>query len=108
LWKELIYQLLIPKLTITNLLLKKKAKCSAENPDHWKESIISLIPKTGNILDPSNYRPISLLNTDYKIFSTILNQHVTHHLETNEIMSKLQFGGTKNHSTAQTIYTSLH
>uniref|UniRef100_A0A803T8M6 Reverse transcriptase domain-containing protein n=1 Tax=Anolis carolinensis TaxID=28377 RepID=A0A803T8M6_ANOCA len=42
-------------------------------PETWKEATIIMIPKED--ADPSetkNYRPISLLNTDYKIFTKIL------------------------------------
>lgn len=43
-------------------------------PPSWKEArIIFPIPKSGkNLSDPSSYRPISLLNTDYKILTIIL------------------------------------
>lgn len=42
-------------------------------PQSWTEAYISLIPKpnTDKTLI-QNYRPISLLNVDYKIFATIL------------------------------------
>ena len=46
---------------------------SGEIPKTWKAAYITLIPKEGQ--DPTltkNYRPISLLNNDYKRFTTIL------------------------------------
>uniref|UniRef100_A0A8C6XN85 Reverse transcriptase domain-containing protein n=1 Tax=Naja naja TaxID=35670 RepID=A0A8C6XN85_NAJNA len=46
-----------------------KAKC----PQSWQEARISIIPKAGaDLTEPGNYRPISLLNVDYKIFMTII------------------------------------
>ena len=52
-------------------------------PSSWQEAYISLIPKEGaNSLHPQAFRPISLLNVDYKIFMKILadrfNKCATH------------------------------
>uniref|UniRef100_A0A2D4EPZ4 Reverse transcriptase domain-containing protein n=1 Tax=Micrurus corallinus TaxID=54390 RepID=A0A2D4EPZ4_MICCO len=42
-------------------------------PDTWKDALISLILKDGtDARQIHNYRPISLLNSDYKIFATII------------------------------------
>uniref|UniRef100_A0A670KI73 Reverse transcriptase domain-containing protein n=1 Tax=Podarcis muralis TaxID=64176 RepID=A0A670KI73_PODMU len=42
-------------------------------PESWKEAYITLIPKTETEKTQlKNYRPISLLNVDYKIFADIL------------------------------------
>ncbi|KAI0492194.1 hypothetical protein KFK09_026461 [Dendrobium nobile] len=38
----------------------------------WKDTLIVLIPKIKNPLTPSNYRPISLCQTNYKIGTTML------------------------------------
>uniref|UniRef100_A0A803TSI0 Reverse transcriptase domain-containing protein n=1 Tax=Anolis carolinensis TaxID=28377 RepID=A0A803TSI0_ANOCA len=51
-------------------------------PESWKEAEIIMIHKEGK--DPSdvrNYRPISLLNTDYKIFTKILANRLTEFLQ---------------------------
>jgi hypothetical protein len=58
-------------------------------PASWNESIMSLLPKKGNLSDIRNYRPISLANTDYKIFTRILNKRMmlasTHLINNNQL-----------------------
>ena len=45
-------------------------------PEHFKEGLIFLIPKVqGIITDVRQWRPITLLNTIYKIFANILAMH---------------------------------
>ena len=34
--------------------------------------VITLLPKKGDLLDPGNWRPISLLNSDYKLIAKVL------------------------------------
>jgi hypothetical protein len=45
-------------------------------PASWKRGTIVLIFKKGDPLDPGNYRPITLLNGDYKILCAILAQRL--------------------------------
>ena len=41
-------------------------------PRSFRRAIISLIPKKGDLADITNWRPVSLLNVDYKIFAKTL------------------------------------
>lgn len=50
-------------------------------PEFLNETIISLIPKTLNLESLSNYRPISLCNTIYKIVSKIIVGRLRPHLD---------------------------
>ena len=43
-------------------------------PGSWKEAITVLIQKDGDPTDPANQRPISLLNSDCKLFTKYLNE----------------------------------
>uniref|UniRef100_G1KW36 Reverse transcriptase domain-containing protein n=1 Tax=Anolis carolinensis TaxID=28377 RepID=G1KW36_ANOCA len=53
-----------------------------KTPDSWCQAIITMIPKEGQ--DPKNvknYRPISLLNSDYKIFTNIIAERMKEFLK---------------------------
>ena len=47
------------------------------------QGIITLIPKKGkNPLSPSSYRPVTLLNCDYKSISKLVNNRMKRFLKT--------------------------
>lgn len=45
-------------------------------PQSWQQAVVVLLPKKGDLTDLSNWRPITLLNADCKIFTRILNNRV--------------------------------
>lgn len=50
---------------------------SQEIPSSWREANITLIPKDlVELNNPKNYRPISLLNLDYKIFAAFMAERL--------------------------------
>ena len=68
-------------------------------PRGWKYAIIKPLPKKGNKRIPKNWRPVCLLPNLSKILEGVLNDQLKQHLETNEIMSKIQHGYRKHRST---------
>uniref|UniRef100_A0A670I0E5 Reverse transcriptase domain-containing protein n=1 Tax=Podarcis muralis TaxID=64176 RepID=A0A670I0E5_PODMU len=78
--------LLQPLLEVCNQVME-----GGRAPDTWKEAFITLIPKVETEKTQlKNYRPISLLNVDYKIFADILANRFKKVL--NEVIHKDQAG----------------
>uniref|UniRef100_A0A2D4LFX6 Reverse transcriptase domain-containing protein n=1 Tax=Micrurus spixii TaxID=129469 RepID=A0A2D4LFX6_9SAUR len=68
-----LYQKLGESLELVLLEVCNEALLNAKIPESWRESYITLIPKEGTeVIQIKNYRPISLLNADYKIFMIII------------------------------------
>ena len=74
-------------------------------PLQWKFSIIKLIPKPNKPpIDPSSYRPISLLPLFSKIFEKLLLKRLLPIVEFQEILPQHQFGFRSLHSTTQQCF----
>ena len=52
------------------------------SPDSQKTAIVKLIPKPGSKNDINNWRPISLLNCDYKILAKIISLRLSNSVST--------------------------
>ncbi|KAG2228473.1 hypothetical protein INT48_003130, partial [Thamnidium elegans] len=63
-------------------------------PESWLETCISLLPKKGDLTDIKNWRPISLINTDAKVFTRILNTRIVVCADT--LVTPLQSGFLHN------------
>uniref|UniRef100_A0A803SRA5 Reverse transcriptase domain-containing protein n=1 Tax=Anolis carolinensis TaxID=28377 RepID=A0A803SRA5_ANOCA len=82
---------------IMNIALKE-----GKIPDSWKQAEIILIHKDGtDSSNVRNYRPISLLNNDYKIYTKILAERFTTFLK--DWISEDQAGFLPNRSTKDNI-----
>jgi hypothetical protein len=67
----------IPDLKELLLELFNDALSHGRTPDSWKEIRVRLLPKKGDLTELKNWRPISLINCDAKIFTRILNDRMT-------------------------------
>lgn len=90
--------LVMPLTNLFNYIIE-----TGETPTQWSESNIILLYKKGDPEDIGNYRPISLLPTLYKLFSTILNKKISFTLEKSQPIE--QAGFRKGYSTIDHIHT---
>lgn len=73
--------------------------CACEFPPEQKTARIVPILKNGSPVDPSNYRPISILPTLAKVYETLLYDRIDAYLTKNKVINKNQFGFLKNSGT---------
>ena len=82
-------------------------------PDVCKVAIVTPIHKEGDVTDPGNYRPISILPILGKTIEYFVNNQLTQYLDDKGFICKHQYGFRKDHSTTylmldlfDKIYTS--
>ena len=72
-------------------------------PQEWAEAIVVSIYKgKGADTEPANYRPISLLNTVYKIYAAMLQKRLSAHIEPR--LRATQFGFRAHKGTKQPLF----
>ena len=71
-------------------------------PNEWKQGVITLIPKSGDSKNIKNYRPITLLNTIYKIWATIMTNKLKPYM--NLLTCEMQHGYKINKSATDIIF----
>ena len=76
-------------------------------PDSCKIAKLKPLFKKGFKINPSNYRPISLLPLISKIIEKLIHEQTSSFLSNNEILYNYQSGFRKNHSTNSCL-TFLH
>ena len=73
-------------------------------PDKWRKAIVTPVFKKGSKTDVKCYRGISLLNTSYKVYASILTEKFTEEVEQKQLLPESQAGFRKARSTAENIY----
>ena len=67
-----------------------------KTPDAWKQSLTLLFYKKGDPAEPGNYRPIALLNTIYKLWTSVICHLLSNYCEQHGILSEPQEGFRKH------------
>ena len=74
-------------------------------PKPWKHSIILPIHKSGDVEEPTNFRPIILLPILSKILEKVILTQLTEYLEINHLLNESQYVFRNNSSTEQAQVT---
>ena len=77
-------------------------------PFSWTLSRVKLIPKSGDLTNPGNWRPISMTNIFSKILEKLVHSQVLKYLLDNQIIHKNQFGFMPGKSTHEAIFKVVH
>ena len=77
---------------------------TGEFPDSWCIGYITPLPKTGNLLEANNWRPISQIPLIGKLLERIVNSQVQSYLYNINVLNKNQFGFVKNKSTSHAVF----
>jgi hypothetical protein len=72
-------------------------------PMQWKCAKVSPVHKKNSRTSPANYRPIALLPLVSKVMERYIAFHLVRFLETNQKLTKCQFGFRKGHSTVHPL-----
>jgi hypothetical protein len=76
-------------------------------PTSWKIAKVFPLFKSGSTSEPNNYRPISLLPVFGKIIEKHIQKSFSEFLRSNKLLSDLQFGFKKCHSTVDTVLSII-
>jgi exonuclease III len=73
-------------------------------PTAWAQGYISPIYKTGNPLDPSNYRGITISSCVAKVFNSVMNNRLEHYITDNNIIHESQIAFKKQSRTSDHMF----
>ena len=77
-------------------------------PTQWLcGDIVPIYKNKGNITDPKNYRPITLLCCLGKVFTSVINERLNNYSNAAKIILENQAGFRKNYCTVDNIF-SVH
>ena len=79
---------------------------SASVPLPWKHALVTPLPKTSDVSDPSKFRPISVVPGIAKVVERIVHHQLCTYFEKHQLFSNAQHGYRRYHST-ETALTVL-
>ena len=76
-------------------------------PDVLKIARVIPLYKTGDVNDPGNYHPISILPIISKVLEKIIYNRMYDFLDENNVLNNCQYGFRKNHSTEHALHDAI-
>ena len=76
-------------------------------PSEWTLSKVKLLPKSGDLSNPNNWRPISMTNVFSKLMEKIVHRQMLKYLLENRMISDNQFGFLPGRSTHEAIFKTV-
>ena len=73
-------------------------------PRSWATGTVNVIPKSGDLSNAGNWRPITQTNIYAKVLEKIVHKRVLSHLLDNHILSEYQFGFLPGKSTQLAVF----
>lgn len=73
----------------------------------WKETMFSMIPKSGDLGDPANWRPIAILKNCYKLFARIIHNRIKQNLNDQQAEDQMGFRPGRGTNDALIILESI-
>uniref|UniRef100_A0A2A4K4N4 Reverse transcriptase domain-containing protein n=1 Tax=Heliothis virescens TaxID=7102 RepID=A0A2A4K4N4_HELVI len=96
-------QLTLPTALHTIVAIINKSIETKVFPDSWKIALVKPIPKTKNINELKDLRPISILPVLSKVIERVIEKQLTLYVEANNILPQHQSGFRAGHGTATAL-----
>jgi Reverse transcriptase (RNA-dependent DNA polymerase) len=96
-------KLILPYIYFHILLVMNHAITSSLFPSFLKLAIVRPLTKVASPKELSDFRPISILCVFAKAFERLLNDQILGHVEDNGLLSDLQSGFRRGHSTISAL-----
>ena len=74
----------------------------------WKQAYVTPIYKKSNRSNPKSYCPVSLTSLVCKTMKHILVSQIVKHLESNDILTEVQYGLGSNHSCEARLFLTTN
>ena len=73
------------------LIIFNRVLATGQFPSDWSDMLFIMLPKTGDPLQPSNWRPIAILDAAYKIFAKMIYHRLQPTLEGKQSPEQMGF-----------------
>jgi hypothetical protein len=77
-------------------------------PEEWGEALLTLLHKSGDMDDWSNYRPIAVMQLMSKLYAQVLNARLSTWAESENLRAPSQAGFRRGYSTTMQMFILRH